>query len=81
MLSIDDIHHFFHNIGMFCCHIMVFMEVSRKIIQMRYAFNNHHFPISYPDAELVSLMELPIQKIMLLLAFPKRVGAMEIPSK
>jgi len=69
MLASDDVEHLFNHIGMCFRHVVVFVQVGRKVVETRLAACHHHFPVAHSEAELPRFGKFPIEKFVLRLPF------------
>lgn len=67
MLLSDGSQEFGKNLRMFCRHIMVFVDIGSQIIEPRFAFYYHQFPVALSHANLVGLVKLPVEIVVVLL--------------
>ena len=67
MLLSDGSQEFGKNLRMFCRHIMVFVDIGSQIIEPRFAFYYHQFPVALSHANLVGFVKFPVQVIVMFL--------------
>lgn len=63
----DDLLHRTYHVRMFGRHVVVLMQVGGQVVEMGYAPLDHQFPVTHADADLVRLVELPVEEVVLLL--------------
>lgn len=67
VLLVDDLHQFLDNVRVLSRHIVVFVDVGGKVVEVASATVDIEFPVTLAHTQLVRLVKFPIEEVVLLL--------------
>ena len=67
VLGVGYFYHLAYYVGVFCCNVVILVQVVGKVVEMGNASLRYHLPIAHTHRYLVGLLKLPIEEFVLLL--------------
>ena len=67
MLLLDGCQEFLYDFRMLCRYIMVFVDIRCQVVETWLALYHYHLPVALSHANLVGLVELPVEVVVVLL--------------
>ena len=67
MLLLDGSQEFLYDFRMICRYIMIFVDIRCQVVETWLALYHYHLPVALSHANLVGLVELPVEIVVVLL--------------
>ena len=67
MLLLDGSQEFLYDFRMLCRYIMIFVDIRCQVVETWLALYHYHLPVALSHANLVGLVEFPVEIVVVLL--------------
>ncbi len=74
VLAACDVDKTLHDIGVLCGYVVILVDVVGEVIEFRFAFLHHEFPVALTHADLICLGKLPVEMIVGWLLLTAQLG-------
>ena len=67
VILLNKFFHFLHHFGVSSSHVVVFMQIVGKVIEMHFTAIDNHLPVAHAHTEHIGFVEFPIEMVVLFL--------------